>query len=80
MSWEQTNEGGSVNNRGEANEEREKWEREKKRGDFPNVPTVEARRSEKKSQSTHRELRVSTKIFEFHQAPRGRKCSYLKYF
>ena len=41
----------------------------KKNGVFPGVPTVKFPRYEKKSQSTHRELRVGTKILEFHQTP-----------
>ena len=44
--------------------EREREEREKK-GDFPYVHMVGARQSKKKSRSTHRELRVGTKILEF---------------
>ena len=65
-------------NRG-GNGERER-ERETKNGDFPGIPTVEARRSEKKSRSTHRRLHVVTKILEFHQTPLGREFSYLEYF
>ena len=41
----------------------------KKKGDFPSIPTVGAQHSEKKSRSTHRELRVGTKILEFRQTP-----------
>ena len=29
---------------------------------------------------THQELRVGTKILEFHQTPRGKKIFYLCYF
>ena len=67
---------------GEANRERErkKGEREREKKRFPGVPTVGARLSQKKSRSTHRELRVGTKILEFRQAPRGREFSYLGYF
>ena len=52
----------------------------KKKGDFLGVLTVGARRSEKKSRSMHRELRVGTKILEFHQTPLGREFSYFGYF
>ena len=38
-----------------------------------------ARRFEKKSQSTHRELHVDTKILEFHKTPLGREFSYFDY-
>ena len=65
--------------RRETDRERETGERNKK-GDFPSIPTVEARRSKKKSRSTHRELLVDTKILEFHQTPRGREFSYFDYF
>ena len=41
---------------------------------------VGARRSAKKSRSTHRELRVGTKILEFRQTPLGREFSYLNFF
>ena len=63
--------------------EKKKSDRERernKKGDFPSVPTVGTRQSEKKSRSTHNELRVSTKILEFRQALRGREFSYLEYF
>ena len=40
--------------------ERETGERERENGDFPDVPTVKARQSEKKSRFMHRELRVGT--------------------
>ena len=53
--------------RRERKREREKGE--KKKGDFLGVPTVGARRSKKKSRSTHRQLRVIIKILEFRQAP-----------
>ena len=65
---------------------RNRIEREKKMGeinktgDFLGIPMVEARRSEKKSRSTHLELRVGTKILELCQTPRGREFSYLDYF
>ena len=52
----------------ERKEIKKQTDRERERntkGDFPGVPTVEARRSEKKSRSMHRELRVGTKILEF---------------
>ena len=42
--------------------------------------TIGFRRSKMQSWSTHRELRVGTKILEFHQTPRGREFSYLGYF
>ena len=69
-----------ANRRGGKNHiERERGERNKK-GDFPNIPTVKARRSKKKIRSTHCELRVGIKILEFRQTPRGRKFFYLDYF
>ena len=71
---------GKERRRGQEGErERERGERNKK-GDFPCIPTVEARRFEKKSQSTHRELRVVTKILEFRQTPKGKEFSYFDYF
>ena len=36
--------------------------------------------SKRQSRSTHRELRVDTKILEFRQTPRGKKFFYLCYF
>ena len=42
--------------------------------------TVGFRQSKKKSRSTHRELRLGTKILEFRQTPRCREFSYLEYF
>ena len=36
--------------------------------------------SKRQSRSTHRELHVGTKIFEFRQTPRGREFSYFGYF
>ena len=60
--------------------EKQKGERETKKGDFPNVSTVGAQRFEKKSRSMHRELRVGTKILEFHLTPLGREFYYLYYF
>ena len=39
--------------------------------------TVGFHRSRRQSLSTHRELRVGTKILEFRQTPRGRKFFYL---
>ena len=41
----------------------------KKKGNFLGVLTIGAQRSEKKSRSTHRELCMGTKIFEFRQNP-----------
>ena len=63
----------------ESKRERERGERNKKR-DFLGIPTIEARRSEKKSRFMHRELRLGIKILEFRQTPRDRKFSYLDYF
>ena len=37
------------------------------------------RRSKMQSRSSHRELRVDTKILKFRQIPRGREFSYLGY-
>ena len=62
------------------NGEKERDRERNTKGDFLGVPTVEARRSEKKSQSTHREIHVDTKILEFRQTLQGRKFSYLNYF
>ena len=42
--------------------------------------TIGFRRSKRQCRSTHRELRVCTKILEFCQTPRGREFSYLEYF
>ena len=42
--------------------------------------TSSFRRSKRQSSSTHRELRVGTKILTFRQTPRGREFSYLCYF
>ena len=42
--------------------------------------TVAFHQSKRQIQSTHRELRVGTKIFEFRQTPQGREFSYLGYF
>ena len=42
--------------------------------------TVGFHQSKRQSRSTHRELRVGTKILEFCQTPRGREFSYLGYF
>ena len=58
-------------NKGEREKNRIERERErnKKKGDFPGISTVESRRSESKSRSTHRGLRVGTKILEFRQTP-----------
>ena len=42
--------------------------------------TVGFCQSKRQSRSTHRELRVGTKILEFRQTPRGREFSYLGYF
>ena len=42
--------------------------------------TVGFLQSKKQSRSTHRELRVGTKILEFRQTPRGREFSYFEYF
>ena len=42
--------------------------------------TVGFHQSKRQSRSTHRELRVGTKILEFHQTPRGREFSYFGYF
>ena len=49
--------------------EREREERETKEGDFPGIPTVEARWSEKKSRSKQLGLRLGTNILEFCQTP-----------
>ena len=38
--------------------------------------TIGFYRSKRQSRSTHRELRVSIKILEFRQIPRGREFSY----
>ena len=61
---------------------REERERERKKKYFSLLSKiyenriVDFRRSKMKSRSTHRELRVCTKILEFRQTPRGREYSY----
>ena len=55
-------------------------ERERKNGDFPSFSMVETRWSEKKSRSTHRGLRVGTKILKFRQTLRGKEFFYFDYF
>ena len=62
--------------KGEETRERER----NKKGDFLGIPTIESRQFESKSRSTHRGLRLGTKILEFRQTPRGKKFSYLDYF
>ena len=42
--------------------------------------TVGFRRSKRQNRSMHRELRMSTKILEFHQTSRGKEFLYLGYF
>ena len=42
--------------------------------------TVGFLRSKRQSRSTHRELRLGTKILEFRQTPRGKEFSYFGYF
>ena len=42
--------------------------------------TVGFRRSKRQNRSTHRELRMGTKILEFHQTSRGKEFLYLGYF
>ena len=42
--------------------------------------TVGFRQIKRKSRSTHRQLRMGTKILEFRQTPRGRGFSYSVYF
>ena len=69
-----------IEQRGSKRRARERKGKEKKKRDFPGVPTVGARQSENKSRSTHRELRVGTKIFKFRQAPQGREFFYFNYF
>ena len=68
---------------GEAKNESERKERERKEKKYFSLLskiyenwTVDFRRSKRKSRSTHRELRVGTKILEFRQTPRGREYSY----
>ena len=67
--------------------ERKREERERKKNFFSSLlskiygnRTVGFHRSKRQSQSTHRELHVSTKILEFRQTPRDREFSYLGYF
>ena len=56
-------------------------ERERnKKGDFPDIPTIESRRFESKSRSTYRRLHVGTKILKFRKTPRGKEFSHLDYF
>ena len=42
--------------------------------------TVGFRQNKRQSSSTHRELRMGTKILEFRLTQRGREISYLGYF
>ena len=42
--------------------------------------TIGFSQSKRQTRSTHRELRVGTKILEFCQTPRGKEFSYLGYF
>ena len=42
--------------------------------------TVGFCRNKRQSRSTHKELRVGTKILEFCQTPQGKEFSYLGYF
>ena len=68
---------------GVSEKEREREERGRERNIISKIyenQTVGFRWSKRKSRSTYRELRVGTKILEFHQTPQGRKFSYLKYF
>ena len=75
------------NKRGEMGEERESTRRERYFFFFYLLlskiygnQNVGFRRSKRQSRSTHKELRVGTKILEFRQTPRGREFSYLGYF
>ena len=65
--------------RGKTDREIER-ERERENEDLPSFSKVKNRRSEKKSRSTHRGLRMGTKILDFCQTPRGRELFYLNYF
>ena len=72
--------------RGIKKEGRNEQEREREKKRVPLLSkiyenrTIGFRRSKRQSRSMHRELRVGTKILEFHQTPRGREFSYLDYF
>ena len=62
----------------------EKRERERKKNSLLSKIygnwTVGFRQNKRQSQSTHRGLRVGTKILKFRQTPRGREFSYFDYF
>ena len=60
--------------------ERRGVEREKLISKIYGNHTVCFRRRKRQSHSTHRELRMGTKILEFRQTPRGSEFSYLGYF
>ena len=60
--------------------EKRRVEREKILSKIYGIRTLGFRRSKRKIRSTHRELRVGTKILEFCQTPQGREFSYLSYF
>ena len=67
--------------------ERKKREREREKGKKISLVskiyenrTIGFSQSKRQTRSTHRELRVGTKILEFCQTPRGKKFSYLGYF
>ena len=72
--------------KGVRREKREEREREREKKIFSLISkiyenqTVGFCQSKRQSRSTHRELRVGTKILEFRQTPRGREFSYFDYF
>ena len=76
----QKGKGGDGRERKLSEKEREKEkrgvEREKLISKIYENLTIGFSRSKRKSQSTHRELRMGTKILEFRQTPRGREFFY----
>ena len=61
-------------------EREERVEKEKLLSKIYGIRTIGFRRSKRQSWSSHRELRVDTKILKFRQTPRGREFFYLVYF
>ena len=60
--------------------EKRRVEREKLLSKIYGIRTIGFHWGKRQSRSTHRELRVGTKILEFRQTPRGREFSNLGYF
>ena len=65
---------------GEREEREREWKKNSLLSKIYGNRTIGFHRNKRQSRSTHRELRVGTKILEFHQTSRGREFSYLGYF